>query len=452
MYMRRQFILAMIPILLTLLLVGCQEQNEELNPNGSVMEVAAFLVSQQRDMPDMYTLSKDEEDFSFYLTEVYGIGEEQLEEGVICYAGGVEASEVSVLAFRDPSQAQAAEDILLNYMGSRSDSFTGYVPEQAALAENGIVAVEGRYVALLICTDPEQAQDDFQSCFTDRWSGMENPQDVFQQETEMQASEQKPDTAPAPSPEVPIPQESSTDLYGDEQQQISTVTEPSEKEEPVPPEETSDLPSTNPSAPPAQTNPLPVITTPEVTPDVYDGDAVLAAWEDQDPSGLQGKSRAVYDLAVEIIGQYITDDMSDYEKELAIHDYITHHGDYDQEANSNAPDASPDPDNDNPYGMLIKGVGICRGYASTFQLFMDMLGIECITVPGFSGDSEHAWNMVRLAGEWYCVDVTWDDPSGGSPGHRYFNVTSEFLRNTNHQWDESTVPEADATDFAWRQA
>jgi transglutaminase/protease-like cytokinesis protein 3 len=52
--------------------------------------------------------------------------------------------------------------------------------------------------------------------------------------------------------------------------------------------------------------------------------------------------------------------------------------------------------------------------------------------------------MVRINGEWYCVDVAWDDPvdSAHTPSRDYFNATSDFLRGSDHQWDESTVPEA----------
>ena len=63
--------------------------------------------------------------------------------------------------------------------------------------------------------------------------------------------------------------------------------------------------------------------------------------------------------------------------------------------------------------------------------------------------------MVRLDGEWYCVDVTWDDPTMGNGNtnsvvrHRYFNVTSQHMRDTDHQWDYLYVPEATATHYFW---
>ena len=73
----------------------------------------------------------------------------------------------------------------------------------------------------------------------------------------------------------------------------------------------------------------------------------------------------------------------------------------------------------------------------------------------YSGTSDHAWNQVRLDGEWYCVDVTWDDPIvlgavSEQAAHRYFNVTSDFMRETKHFWDGESVPEAEGTLYAWR--
>ena len=94
---------------------------------------------------------------------------------------------------------------------------------------------------------------------------------------------------------------------------------------------------------------------------------------------------------------------------------------------------------------------VCLGYATTFQLLMDMAGVECITVAGASRSSteDHGWNVVRLNGNWYCVDVTWDAnyrEYGYSRGResewRYFNITSNEMAATDHQWDYANIPEA----------
>ena len=190
----------------------------------------------------------------------------------------------------------------------------------------------------------------------------------------------------------------------------------------------------------------------------YDHQRLADAWEAGDWSGLAEKDRAILDKCKEVIDALITDNMSLYDKELAIHDWMIAWADYDRAELDNHDHSQADPDNDNPYGLLVGRKGICLGYTYTFRLFMDLLDIECTVVHGAShgGADEHAWNMVRLDGEWYCVDVTWDDPITSSPfplpdttTHMYFNVTSDFLRRHDHQWDETAVEEAKGTALAW---
>ena len=67
----------------------------------------------------------------------------------------------------------------------------------------------------------------------------------------------------------------------------------------------------------------------------------------------------------------------------------------------------------NPYYAFKKGKGICMSYALAYQRILQEMKIPCIYVKG----KNHAWNMVRLDGKWYGVDVTWDD-SGHT--YRYF--------------------------------
>ena len=106
---------------------------------------------------------------------------------------------------------------------------------------------------------------------------------------------------------------------------------------------------------------------------------------------------------------------------------------------------------------MDKGRGLLLGIGAHLQALYGPPGNGWNSVEGtaYNGTSDHAWNQIRLDGEWYCVDVTWDDPvtSGRvseQTAHRYFNVTSDFMRETSHQWNEAEVPEADGTAYAWR--
>lgn len=50
---------------------------------------------------------------------------------------------------------------------------------------------------------------------------------------------------------------------------------------------------------------------------------------------------------------------------------------------------------------------VCEGYAKGFQLLCHKIGVPCVTV----SSSGHMWNAVKVEGEWYYVDCTWNDPT-----------------------------------------
>lgn len=121
---------------------------------------------------------------------------------------------------------------------------------------------------------------------------------------------------------------------------------------------------------------------------------------------------------------------SDYKKELIIHDEIINQVQY-------AYDSTQNP-SEEKWAHSIVGVFdtsykkvVCEGYAKAFQLLMNACGIESIYIPGKANGTGHAWNKVKLDGDWYNVDVTWDDPTStsGVPvlSHKYFNVTDAQL-------------------------
>ncbi|MBQ6808996.1 MAG: hypothetical protein IJP07_07580, partial [Firmicutes bacterium] len=58
---------------------------------------------------------------------------------------------------------------------------------------------------------------------------------------------------------------------------------------------------------------------------------------------------------------------------------------------------------------------VCEGYSKAFQYLCDLAGIECYSVSGRTGEN-HMWNIVRLNGQSYIVDVTNSD--AGSIGHQ----------------------------------
>ena len=85
--------------------------------------------------------------------------------------------------------------------------------------------------------------------------------------------------------------------------------------------------------------------------------------------------------------------------------------------------------------LLNNKTGVCQGYSVTFYIFMKQMGIPCTLVMGKTDNVSHAWNAVKLDGNWYYIDVTWDDPvvNGTSNYPGGDNISYEYLLCTyNH--------------------
>ena len=182
---------------------------------------------------------------------------------------------------------------------------------------------------------------------------------------------------------------------------------------------------------------------------LYDTAAIRDAWKNGDPSGLSDYDKDIYDAAQKVLGKILKQDMSDLNKEATIYNWVVNNVDYDW-THQNIMKETPR-ESFTPYGGLVNRTAVCLGYATTFQLLCDLAGVECITVVGaaFGSQEDHAWNMVRLDGNWYCADVTWDAnyrEQGVSRGREkdwdYFNVTSSDMADSDHQWDYANTPEA----------
>ncbi|MCM1297479.1 MAG: InlB B-repeat-containing protein, partial [Muribaculaceae bacterium] len=148
----------------------------------------------------------------------------------------------------------------------------------------------------------------------------------------------------------------------------------------------------------------------------------------------------------------VSDQMSDLEKAIILHDYLTVNCEYDYE-NLNA--GTVPTDSYNAYGTLVKRIAVCHGYALAYKYLLNQAGIDCYMVT--SDSMNHAWNLIVLDGEYYQVDVTWDDPTWDKIGrsvHTYmFRSDAAFAEH--HDWEVtsgSNVVDYEATDTRYDNA
>lgn len=128
---------------------------------------------------------------------------------------------------------------------------------------------------------------------------------------------------------------------------------------------------------------------------------------------------AELDEAADRVLAGVTEEMSEYDTVLYLHDYLAEQVDYDETSAYQH----------TAYGALVEGKAVCDGYAAAMQYLLLRAGIDCQIVYGDDRENNsehHAWNTVKIDGSWYHLDVTWDVPPEGTSQALYAN----FLLST----------------------
>ena len=103
---------------------------------------------------------------------------------------------------------------------------------------------------------------------------------------------------------------------------------------------------------------------------------------------------------------------------LYLHDLLADRYAYDTRPESEA--------NADAYRFFRDGRGLCQAYALAYLALCRAVGLEADLV--VSDAMDHAWNHVKVGGEWYHVDVTRDDPIPNEEGEEEVNHR-RFLRS-----------------------
>ncbi|MBE6889778.1 MAG: hypothetical protein E7485_07185 [Ruminococcaceae bacterium] len=128
-----------------------------------------------------------------------------------------------------------------------------------------------------------------------------------------------------------------------------------------------------------------------------------------------------------------------FERVLYIHDAVVNGTTYTLKGNESIRGAD---------GPLVNGKALCEGYSDAFSYLCQSIGIQTTGVTGSANGGDHMWTAVKLDGDWYQFDVTFDDPTGGEPVCRYtyFGLTTkemceDHVIDCNHDVPNCTADE-----------
>lgn len=131
-------------------------------------------------------------------------------------------------------------------------------------------------------------------------------------------------------------------------------------------------------------------------------------------------AQVIYRAEVQAIAGMVNQEWSAVEKVLFVHDYLASHYEYDTSLEIH-----------DAYRFFVQGKGVCESYTLAGIAVLRELGIEVSYVS--SRALNHAWNLVKVDGEWYHMDITHDDPLYnkldlmGYAGHKNFLLSREAI-------------------------
>jgi len=124
---------------------------------------------------------------------------------------------------------------------------------------------------------------------------------------------------------------------------------------------------------------------------------------------------------------------TDFEKAVWLHDWILENADYDYSYSYSSAE-----------GVLARGKGTCEAYHRAYVMLLDKVGIATGRITG----NGHVWTAVKMDGDWYQVDSTWDDMGAAYQGtyyeHMYFGLTDSIM-GLVHSDHKSSVPGYEST-------
>ena len=115
----------------------------------------------------------------------------------------------------------------------------------------------------------------------------------------------------------------------------------------------------------------------------------------------------------EVLESLDLDGKSDYNKILAVYDYICDNIEYDYDNLYNDSYKLKH----SAYAALINKTAVCQGYALLLYRFALEMDIDCRLIAGTGNGGGHGWNIVKLGDLYYNLDSTWD---AGVTNYRWF--------------------------------
>ena len=143
------------------------------------------------------------------------------------------------------------------------------------------------------------------------------------------------------------------------------------------------------------------------------------------------KEREFERMVTAIINDVVEEDYTDFEKTLALYEFMTEYCVYDYEMLEHNGEEEWNA-KQSGYRVLVEKQGICWEIACLYRYLLLQCGVDAEETTGFPLNPEddlHEWNYIEFDGVGYLIDATWGLTTNRAPDLTYFLFTDALRRD-----------------------
>ena len=178
----------------------------------------------------------------------------------------------------------------------------------------------------------------------------------------------------------------------------------------------------------------------------YPGEKIVEAYQSGDTTDLTADELQTLEAAKELVAYGLEQTADPWELEQFLHDIIAQTVTYYTDDRMNDFEYENTPRYLSVVGALLDGQANCQGYTDTFYTLATMAGFQVGKMSVEAPDGGHQVNTIFLNGQWYIVDVTYDDNDGYATDYGRFNMGTDLTKDYTWREINEINPIADATD------
>lgn len=169
---------------------------------------------------------------------------------------------------------------------------------------------------------------------------------------------------------------------------------------------------------------------------LFPGERIVNAYRANETETLSQKEKQALQIAKEMVETAKSQTDDNWELEKLLHDMLCERITYsDDDIYYDKPEDQP------PHlsvvGALLDGEANCQGYTDAFYTVATLAGFEVGRLSVETDTAPHMVNTIYLDGNWYVVDVTYDDSNEDVPGYRLFNAGLDLI-GQEYTWQAET--------------